>query len=67
MAYVRGHPGDFDAWSEGGAIGWSFDEVLPYFRKSERLVPSDEIGIDFDAHGNDGPLGVSVRSPVLEG
>ena len=35
MAYVRGHPGDFDAWAAGGAKGWSYDEVLPYFRKSE--------------------------------
>jgi choline dehydrogenase-like flavoprotein len=66
MAYVRGHPGDFDAWSESGALGWSFDEVLPYFQKSEGLVPSDEITLDHDAHGKEGPLGVSVRSPVLQ-
>jgi choline dehydrogenase len=31
MVYVRGHPGDFDSWAEGGAIGWSYDEVLPLF------------------------------------
>ncbi len=31
MAYVRGHPGDFDAWAEGGAKGWSYGDVLPYF------------------------------------
>jgi choline dehydrogenase-like flavoprotein len=67
LAYVRGHPGDFDAWAAGGATGWSYDEVLPYFRKSEGLVPSDEIPIDADAHGADGPLGVSVRNPVLPG
>ncbi len=65
MAYVRGHPGDFDAWSAGGATGWSYDEVLPYFRKSEGLIPSNEIVIDHQAHGRDGPLGVSVRSPVV--
>ena len=65
MAYVRGHPGDFDAWSEGGASGWSYDEVLPYFRKSEGFVLSDEIVVDLPAHGIEGPLGVSVRSPVL--
>ena len=35
MMYVRGHPGDFDAWAEGGATGWSYNDVLPYFRKSE--------------------------------
>src|SRR2546427_9798328 len=37
MMYVRGHPGDFDSWAEGGATGWSYTEVLPYFRKSEGL------------------------------
>lgn len=67
MAYVRGHPGDFDAWSQGGASGWSYREVLPYFRKSEGLVPSDEIEIDAEAHSSSGPLGVSVRAPVLPG
>jgi choline dehydrogenase-like flavoprotein len=67
MAYVRGHPGDFDSWADGGAIGWSYADVLPYFRKSEGLLPSDEIAIDEPAHNNAGPMGVSVRSPVLAG
>src|SRR5215469_18551208 len=67
MAYVRGHPGDFDAWADGGAVGWSFRDVLPYFKKSEGLTPSDDITIDRDAHNTDGPLGVSVRSPILSG
>jgi len=67
MAYVRGHPGDFDSWAEGGATGWSYADVLPYFRKSEGLAPSDEISIDAPAHNGAGPLGVSVRSPVLPG
>jgi choline dehydrogenase len=65
MAYVRGHPGDFDAWAEAGAEGWSYADVLPYFRKSECLAPSESIPIDPAAHGTNGPLGVSVRSPVL--
>jgi choline dehydrogenase-like flavoprotein len=64
MMYVRGHPGDFDAWAAGGATGWSYDEVLPYFRKSEGLAPSDAVVIDAPAHNTTGPLGVSVRSPV---
>ena len=67
MAYVRGHPGDFDFWAEGGATGWSYADVLPYFRKSEGLAPSGDILIDAPAHNNNGPLGVSVRSPVLTG
>src|SRR5207244_6996603 len=65
MMYVRGHPGDFDSWAEGGATGWSYDEILPYFRKSEGLAPSRDISIDAPAHNTDGLLGVSVRSPVL--
>jgi choline dehydrogenase len=67
MAYVRGHPGDFDAWAEGGATGWGYRDVLPYFRKSEGLAPSDDIAIDAPAHSTSGPLGVSVRSPILSG
>jgi choline dehydrogenase-like flavoprotein len=67
MAYVRGHPGDFDAWAEGGASGWSYADVLAYFKKSEGLAPSDDITIDAEAHRTDGPLGVSVRAPVLTG
>ena len=67
MAYVRGHPGDFDAWAQGGATGWSYRDVLPYFRKSEGLAPSDDIAIDAPAHSTTGRLGVSVRSPILSG
>lgn len=67
MAYVRGHPGDFDSWADAGATGWSYAGVLPYFLKSEGLAPSDEIEIDPEAHNHNGPLAVSVRSPVLPG
>lgn len=67
MAYVRGHPGDFDSWAQRGAVGWAYRDVLPYFRKSEGLTTTDEIPLDSEAHNNTGPLGVSVRSPVLSG
>ncbi|MEL6341965.1 MAG: GMC family oxidoreductase N-terminal domain-containing protein [Myxococcota bacterium] len=67
MAYVRGHPGDFDQWAAGGAAGWSYIDVLPYFRKSEGLVPTDNVVIDTEAHSTEGPLGVSVREPVMNG
>ncbi len=72
MAYVRGHPGDYDAWAKAGAVGWSYRELLPYFKKSEGLVAASEIenrdiDIDADAHNTSGPLGVSVRAPVLTG
>jgi choline dehydrogenase-like flavoprotein len=65
MAYVRGHPGDFDAWAAGGADGWSYAEVLPYFLKAEGFVDSPELHADPDVHGSDGPVGVSVRQPIL--
>jgi len=65
MAYVRGHPGDFDSWADGGARGWAHDDVLPYFKKSEGIQPSGDIVVDHGAHNPDGPLGVSVRSPVI--
>jgi choline dehydrogenase len=67
LAYVRGHPGDFDAWAAGGADGWSYDEVLPYFTKSEGLEKTDAVPLDMSVHSTDGPLGVSVRRPVLPG
>lgn len=35
MLYVRGNRADFDGWAKAGAEGWSYDDVLPYFRKSE--------------------------------
>src|SRR5690348_1002349 len=65
MMYVRGNPGDFDAWAEGGAAGWGYAEVLPYFKKSEGLAPSADIVIDEAVHNTTGPLGVSVRDPIL--
>src|SRR5215472_2473323 len=46
MIYVRGNPADYDAWAAGGAYGWSYREVLPYFRRSE----DNQRGAD-DEHG----------------
>lgn len=54
MVYIRGHRSDYDDWARQGANGWSYDEVLPYFRLSEH---NERI---HDAwHGSDGPLWVS--------
>jgi choline dehydrogenase-like flavoprotein len=59
MAYVRGNRADYDRWSGNGCPGWSYAEVLPYFRRSE----SWEGGADA-YRGGDGPLKVtSSRSP----
>jgi len=54
MLYVRGNKWDYDNWAALGNKGWSYDEVLPYFKKSE----GNEIFTD-EFHGNDGPLTIS--------
>src|SRR5687767_11481938 len=54
LLYVRGQPQDFDHWRQLGNPGWSFEDLLPYFRKAE----DQERGAD-DLHGVGGPLCVS--------
>lgn len=51
MAYVRGNRGDYDRWAANGLAGWSYDQVLPYFRKQETW----EGGAD-TYRGGSGPL-----------
>ena len=59
MIYIRGHRSDYDHWAEQGNPGWSFDEVLPYFKRSE----NNERGGD-NLHGVGGPLNVKdLASP----
>ncbi|HET7335799.1 MAG TPA: choline dehydrogenase [Rhizomicrobium sp.] len=54
MIYIRGHARDYDHWRQMGCEGWSFADVLPYFKRAE----TNEHGGD-DFHGGDGPLYVS--------
>ncbi len=54
MCYCRGHKLDYDLWASLGNKGWSYDDVLPYFIKSEN---NQRINNEF--HGNSGPLFVS--------
>lgn len=54
MVYIRGHRQDYDQWAALGNTGWSFDEVLPYFKKSEN---NETHGGHY--HGQSGPLHVS--------
>jgi choline dehydrogenase len=64
MIYVRGNRADYDGWAAGGAEGWSYDEVLPYFKRSE----DNERGED-EFHGVGGPMSVSdsrAMSPLIE-
>ncbi|MGI9353037.1 MAG: choline dehydrogenase [Rhizobiaceae bacterium] len=53
MVYVRGHAEDFNHWDESGAKGWSYSDVLPYFKRME-CSSSNEDG----SRGTDGPLHV---------
>ncbi len=47
----RGAPTDYDEWAARGATGWSWNDVLPYFRKLER-----DLDVDDDWHGKEGPI-----------
>ncbi|MCI5045282.1 MAG: GMC family oxidoreductase N-terminal domain-containing protein [Aquisalinus sp.] len=60
MVYIRGQKEDYDDWAAEGNAGWSYDEVLPYFKKSENR----EAGAN-EYHGEGGPLNVSrVQTPT---
>ncbi|KIN71618.1 choline dehydrogenase [Sulfitobacter guttiformis] len=61
MVYVRGHAMDFDHWRDSGAEGWSYADVLPYFRRMETWHDGGHGG-DTYWRGKDGPLHVS-RGP----
>ncbi|UCH48819.1 MAG: choline dehydrogenase [Betaproteobacteria bacterium] len=54
LVYVRGQREDFDEWARLGNAGWGFDDVLPYFRKSEAFQRGANT-----YHGGEGPLAVS--------
>lgn len=60
MVYMRGNPQDYDHWAAHGCNGWSYKEVLPYFRKSE-----DNERFANENDGNDGPLSVSDQRQTL--
>jgi len=64
MIYIRGHRWDYDHWASLGNEGWSYADVLPYFKKSENF----EDGAD-EYHGSEGPLSVChlrSKNPVSE-
>lgn len=54
MMYLRGNPRDFDGWQALGSAGWSYADVLPYFKKSEGNRKFND-----EFHGSEGPLTVS--------
>jgi choline dehydrogenase len=64
MLYVRGQARDYDTWAQLGATGWSYSDVLPYFKRAENF----KLGAD-DYHGAGGPINVDYpteRYPVLD-
>lgn len=66
MVYVRGSRHDYDNWVRGGAEGWSYEEVLPYFLKSEDM--QDPVLQKSEYHSKGGPLKVEVKdsSPLTD-
>ncbi|HEX4042491.1 MAG TPA: GMC family oxidoreductase N-terminal domain-containing protein [Xanthobacteraceae bacterium] len=64
MAYTRGHPGDYDRWAQKGARGWSYADVLPYFRRCETWQGGED-----SWRGGTGPLGTEfarTNDPLYE-
>ena len=60
MVAVRGGPEDYATWAQGGAKGWSYEDVLPYFRRAETYVPGDNKDPKkIKYHGTDGPIRIS--------
>ena len=56
MIYIRGNKWDYDNWAAMGCPGWSYDDVLPWFKRAEHNVRGGD-----DFHGGDGPLWVSEQ------
>ena len=61
LAFVRGQAQDFDTWAQLGNIGWSYDDVLPFFKKSEHYVQKG----DTEVRGQGGPLKVEDYRTIL--
>jgi choline dehydrogenase-like flavoprotein len=64
MAYTRGNRGDYDRWAQKGALGWSYADVLPYFKRSESWEGGENTW-----RGGSGPLGTQfarTRDPLYE-
>ncbi len=58
MLYIRGHKSDYDDWESLGCPGWSYQDVLPYFKRSQGFSSGDS-----EYHGTDGPYKVDQKQP----
>jgi choline dehydrogenase len=56
MLYLRGNAKDYDEWADLGADGWSYQDILPFFKKSQQIQDSPDVDSEF--HGTDGPMHV---------
>jgi len=64
MVYIRGHARDYDLWRQSGCEGWAYDDVLPYFRRSERHLDRHD-----GFHGDDGEVRVgrgTMKNPLFD-
>jgi choline dehydrogenase len=61
MLWIRGNPADYDGWSQMGCQGWSFDEVLPYFKSIECYAPGAA-----EQRGKSGPILVEDYRTTLD-
>src|SRR4051794_28671374 len=61
MIFMRGHHTNYDAWTEAGANGWSYNDLLPYFKRTETARRHDPA-----LRGTDGPLAVAPADPLNE-
>ncbi|MDE0854813.1 MAG: GMC family oxidoreductase N-terminal domain-containing protein, partial [Nevskia sp.] len=59
MCYIRGNAWDYDHWASLGNEGWSYQDVLPYFRKMENFEPLGQLPGAAQYHGGGGPLNVA--------
>lgn len=69
MVFVRGHAEDFNHWSEAGASGWSYADVLPYFNRMETSHQHDQLGGEAGWRGTKGPLHVrrgQLKNPLFK-
>ena len=64
MAYTRGHPNDFNRWAKNGASGWSYNDVLPYFRRGESWEGGENQWRG--AHGPVGTQSAKTKDPIFQ-
>ena len=68
MAYVRGNRADYDDWAAQGNTGWAYDDILPYFKRSEHNEQLGQLNASY--HGGSGPLNVTYatgfRTPLAD-